>query len=296
MANSYQAEAVYLAGAYAVQQARKAAAEALAAARAVKRAAERAARAVRKAVKVVARVAVTVGKAAYKLSGAQAVVSCATKHDATDCVEAGIAIVTDASIIATGGADIGVVGAEAVAEEGVVDAGAAIGEQGVGAAAETAGAVAKTGEEGSKFDLKDFGTQMLVGGVSGGVGNTIDGYESGYRGGKLAAMAGIGALFGAASNLNVPGGALGTSLLGAGTGLANSVSVQMVGDDSANIGVKGWAFAGVDTVLGAGENAAGYGVTKLGAGTTMGNAMSGVAGLWPSAICGAGSNSHGWDC
>jgi hypothetical protein len=83
--------------------------------------------------------------------------------------------------------------------------------------------------------------------------------------------------------------------VGAVTGFANSVGSQMIQHDSADIGWKGLAFAAVDGGVGLGGNYAGYGIAK-GAGTTVGNAMSGIHGLWASAICGADSQNHGWDC
>jgi len=139
IANTYQSEAEHLAEAYAVQQARKAAAAALAAARAVKRAAERAARALKKAAKAVAHVAVDVGKAAYKYSGAQSVVSCVTNPNVSSCVQAGLAVAMVVATVATGGgaavADAAVDVAADAAEEGAAD----VAEEGATEATEDTG-------------------------------------------------------------------------------------------------------------------------------------------------------------
>ena len=168
-------------GLYAIQQARKAAAAALAAARAAKRAAARAARAVAKAAKVVARAAVKVGKVAYKVSGVQSVVSCATHPTLAGCVQAGIAIVGDASLVATGGADAGAVVA---GEEFAASASEEVAEGVAGTSAEGAGGSAAEAGEEDGFDAKDFGVQMAIGAVSGAVGDTLGGYEDMNRAGE----------------------------------------------------------------------------------------------------------------
>ena len=149
------AEAIYLAGAYAVQQARKAKAAALAAARAVKAAAARAARAVTKAVKTVARVAVTVGKAAYKVAGIQNIVSCVTDPSVAGCVQAGISLAMDVSVVANGGTDAAAVVGEEALEEGVVGAGEAAAEGAAeeGSAATEAGSTAPAAGDGVRFSL-----------------------------------------------------------------------------------------------------------------------------------------------
>jgi RHS repeat-associated protein len=133
IASRYQAEAESLAAAYARQVARELAAAARAAARAVKKAADRVARAVKSAAKVVAHAAVTVGKAVYKYSGAQNVVSCVTNPTLSSCVQAAITV---AAVVATGGeADV-----EIAAVDAAEDAGVDAAEEGATAAAEdTAG-------------------------------------------------------------------------------------------------------------------------------------------------------------
>ena len=84
------------------------------------------------AAKRIGHIATTIGKTVYKVSGAQSVVACATKRDTADCVKAAVAVVGDASIVLTAGADTGVV----AAGEGVVDAGAtAIADEGAAAIA-----------------------------------------------------------------------------------------------------------------------------------------------------------------
>ena len=305
VASRYAAEAEYLAGAYAVQQARKARAAALAAARALKKAAARVSRAVAKAAKTVARAAVTVGKVVYKASGVQSIVSCATDPSVASCVEAGVSIVMDATVIATGGADAGAVAGLEAVEGSVVGAGEAAAEEAAEGAAEEG--VAEAGEgaseaeasSGSKFDGKDFGKQLAVGAVSGGVGNTIMGYEEGQRGMQLFYTGLVGAATGAASNagFGALGGMKGSVGIGAAAGFANGVGSQMVSNKSFSLSKVNYAWAGLDGALGAGENAAGTGVASVtDDNNTLGNAISGVAGGWASALCGAVDANDHWNC
>lgn len=294
IASQLQAYAVSLAGAYALQQARKARAAALAAARAVKKAALRVGRAARSAVKAVGRVAATVGKAAYKLSGIPQMVACATKHDTGDCVEAGIAIVTDVSLVATGGADLGVVGAEAAVEEGIADAGAAALEDGTAQAAKTA--VENGIEDGSKVNWK---TQALIGGVSGAAGNAFSAMEEGESGWQIAASAGVGFVTGAVSDLPINVHA--SAGLGAVTGVVNGYLTQ--GISTGKWGSPDRTALGIDAVLGGLDNYAGAGVGRLAPAkvtaasrATWGNLTSGAADTFAAGACGALDNAHATNC
>ena len=294
VANRYAAEAEYLAGAYAVQQARKAKAAALAAARAVKKAADRAGRAIAKAAKVVGRAAVAVGKVAYKVSGIQSMVSCATNPSVASCVQAGISLAMDVSMVATGGADAGA----AVAEQAIAKTVEGAGEEAVESAAEEAstGFVAKAAQAvGSKMNP----TQMLIGAGFGAAGNGLSGYLGGERGWQLAESMGVGAATGAMSNLSF--GKAGSIGIGAASGFLNGVGGQMVNDKTWNPGKVNYGWAALDGALGAGENAFGN-MSALPDDpddpNTLGNVGSGAIGLLPSWFCGvADQKAHnGWDC
>jgi hypothetical protein len=288
IANRYTAEAESLAAAYAQQQARKAAAAARAAARALKRAAAaRAARAVTKAAKTVARVAVTVGKVAYKLSGAQAIVSCVTNPNVTDCVEAGIAIVADASIIATGEADIGVVGAEAAVEDVAVDGLADAGEEGASAAEQTAEEVTEQGGKSGSDKLKNAAIQMSIGGVTGAAGNVSSAAEEGRSGRQILEAGVVGLVTGALSDVPFAR-TIATVGIGGVTGAANGYPTQGIANH--NWSNPDLAGVGVDALLGGGDNLVGAGIQHWGGearnGQTWGNLTSGVLSVAATGSCG----------
>ena len=81
-------------------------------------------RALKHAAKTIGHAATTVAKTVYKVSGAQSVVACASKHDTADCVQAAVAVVGDVTIVLTAGGDTEVVIAGEGVTEGVVDAAA----------------------------------------------------------------------------------------------------------------------------------------------------------------------------
>ena len=146
-ASWYEDEANSLARAYAAQVARELAAARAAAARVAREAAARVARAAKKAASVVKKAAVVVGKAVYKYSGAQSVVSCVTNPTLSSCVQAAVAVAGAVLTVATGGAGAAVdVGLDAaadaatdVATDVAVDASEDAAGEGATAAADDAG-------------------------------------------------------------------------------------------------------------------------------------------------------------
>jgi RHS repeat-associated protein len=128
IASRDEADAEGLSEAYAAQVARELAAARAAAERAAKEAAARVARAAKKAATVVKRVAVAAGKAVYKASGIQSIVSCVTDPSLASCVQAAVAVIGVALTIATGGAgaavDVGLDAAADAATDVAVDAAA----------------------------------------------------------------------------------------------------------------------------------------------------------------------------
>ncbi len=290
IASRDQAEAESLTAAYAAQEARQLAALRAAAARALKRAAARVYRAVKKAAKVVAHAAVAVGKFAYKVSGAQAVVSCVTHPNLSSCLVAAAAVAVLITTVVTAGAtaeaevavdaaaDAAAEGADAAAEGGV-DAAAG---GGAASGSETAGESASNALK-KVFSLKQLG----IGALSGGVSNAASGYEQNERGTRLWETIAVGVVTGAASNLNVPGRILGSAIAGGVAGGINGVGSQMAYKQSFSLGKvsPGWAL--VDAGLGAGENAAGTWIqSQANNNLTLGNSMSGFAGANASVLCG----------
>ena len=144
-ASWYEDEANSLAGEYAAQVARELAAARAAAERVAREAAARVARAAKKAASVVKKAAVVVGKAVYKYSGAQSVVSCVTNPTLSSCVQAAVAVAGAVLTVATGGAgaavdvgldaavdagtDVAVDAAEDASETAAEDAGASAGDE-----------------------------------------------------------------------------------------------------------------------------------------------------------------------
>jgi hypothetical protein len=143
IASRDEANAEGLSEAYAAQVARELAAARAAAERAAKEAAARVARAAKRAATVVKRVAVAAGKAVYKASGIQSIVSCVTDPSLASCVQAAVAVVGVALTVATGGAgaavDVGLDAAADAATDVAVDAAEGASET----AAEDAGAGAE---------------------------------------------------------------------------------------------------------------------------------------------------------
>jgi RHS repeat-associated protein len=92
-------------------------------------------RALKHAAKTIGHAATKVAKTVYKVSGAQSVVACASKHDTADCVQAAVAVVGDVSIVLTAGGDTEVVIAGEGVTEGVVDAAATAAVKDAGAGA-----------------------------------------------------------------------------------------------------------------------------------------------------------------
>ena len=163
-ASWYEDEANSLAREYAAQVARELAAARAAAARVAREAAARVARAAKKAATVVKKAAVAVGKAVYKYSGAQSVVSCVTNPTLSSCVQAAVAVAGAVLTVATGGAgaavDVGLDAAADAATDVAVDATENAAED---AAGEGATAAAKDAGESAADD--DTGS-CLVGGES----------------------------------------------------------------------------------------------------------------------------------
>jgi RHS repeat-associated protein len=450
-ASWYEADANSLAGAYAAQVARALAAARAAAERAARAAAARVARAAKKAATVVKKAAVTVAKAAYKYSGAQSVVSCATDPTLSSCVQAAVAVAGAALTVATGGAgaavdvgldaavdattDVAVDAAEDTTEDAVESClvggssftaktkvllanGTAVpisslklGEkvlatntktgkteaeavtavmlhydtdlydlkvrakgktmvidttsshlfwvpgsgghagqwvkagalkygtrlrtaEGRGTAAALGGMVPRQqdgwmwditvpGDDDHDFYVQTASTDVLVhncgnvsstvsaakgvlkgafslrqlgiGAAGGAVGNGIDAYEDGERGGKFWGTVGLGAVTGAMSNINLGNGFGPSMLMGGLSGDINGAGSQLI-SNGGNISKVNMGWVAVDTGLGALENAAGTGIQGDDENPTLGNSMSAVAGLWPSALCGGLDNSHNWDC
>jgi hypothetical protein len=221
---------------------------------------------------VVGRVATVVGKGIYKATGIQSMVSCATNPSVASCVEAGVSLVLDVSVIATAGTDSGaVVGAEAL-EEGAVGAGEAAAQAAAGST------------------LKNAALQMAIGGVTTAVGNTLSGAMQGQSGWKLVEDAGAGLVTGAIGNTPL-GGAAGAFAWGMGGGGLNAYLMGGINDH------KSFAHPDIngienDALLGGMDNNLGSGITNWGnrvkdsTADTMGNAFSGVASAAASGVCG----------
>ncbi|HET9173514.1 MAG TPA: RHS repeat-associated core domain-containing protein [Actinospica sp.] len=294
IANRYTSEALYLARAYAVQQARKAAAAALAAARALKKAAERAARAVVKAAKTVARAAVAVGEVAYKVTGIQSIVSCVTNPSVAGCVQAGISLVMDASLVATGGADAGAVAVEEAVTESTVAIGETAAEEGAAAAAKVAGDDAvSTGLS----DGKNLAVQLGIGAASGAAGNVVSGMAQGQSAAQIGEDALVGLATGALSNL--PGGFAASAGWGMLSGGLNGYGTGVVSNNQ-SWNHPDWNGIANDVTLGGAENMVGSGIAAWGGearnGTTWGNAISGALGSAVSGVCGLLDGPKVTDC
>ncbi|HEY1734571.1 MAG TPA: RHS repeat-associated core domain-containing protein, partial [Acidimicrobiales bacterium] len=147
IASRDEGDAEGLAEAYAAQVARELAAARAAAERAAAKAAARIARAAKAAASVVKKVAVTAGKAVYKASGIQSIVSSVTDPSLASCVQAAVAVVGVALTVATGGA------------------GAAL-DVGLDAAADAATDVAVDAAADTTEDVTEEGGSCLVGGSS----------------------------------------------------------------------------------------------------------------------------------
>jgi RHS repeat-associated protein len=147
IASRDEADAEALAEAYAEQVARELAAARAAAERAAAEAAARVARAAKTAATAVKRVAVTAGKAVYKASGIQSIVSCVTDPSLASCVQAAVAVIGVALTVATGGAG-------------------AVLDVGLDAAADAATDVAVDTAADATEDVTEEGGSCLVGGSS----------------------------------------------------------------------------------------------------------------------------------
>jgi RHS repeat-associated protein len=298
IASADEADAYSLYEAYRAQVARELAAARAALARAARDAARHVVNAAKRFGSVVKKAAVVVGKAVYKYSGAQSIVSCVTDPSVASCVKAAVAVAGAVLTVATGGLGVGVdVGLEAAAEA-ATDVAVDAGEDAVEDVAEDAGEEgAEAAEEAANGGTNKLGLQLGIGAANGAASNAISGYEQGQRGWKLLELTGVGAVTGAASAIPVGGGLFRATALGGATGFVNGVGGQMVSNQSASLGKVNWVWATVDAGLGAGAGAAGYGVAKSADdNATLGNVLAGQAGLWGAAICGGLDRSHNWGC
>lgn len=82
--------------------------------------------------------------------------------------------------------------------------------------------------------------------------------------------------------------------LGAATGFVGGLGSQGISiADHQQSGVN-WLGVGIDTGLGGAENGAGGWIGKSSENETLGNAMSGFAGINQGVLCGAMGASNGW--
>ena len=114
--------------------------------------------------------------------------------------------------------------------------------------------------------------QLLIGAAGGGVGNFVDAYEDGERGGKLWGTAALGAATGAISNIQV-GKGLGPSLfMGGLAGDLNGTGSQLI-DNGWNIRKVNYGWVAVDTGIGVWGNAVGTEIQGADEDPTLGNSM-----------------------
>jgi RHS repeat-associated protein len=304
------AEAESLSEAYAAQVARELAAARAAALRAAKAAAARIARAAKKAVTVIKRAAVTAGKAIYKASGIQSIVSCVTNPSMASCVKAAIAVVGVALTVATGGlgavADVGLDAAADAATDVAVDAAADATEdagtdvaEGAASDAAEGGAAAATkarfvvDSSGVVSDLShpvlSAGTRIGIGagiGAAGGITSGILQHQSPW---KIALDGVIGAGAGAAGGILGPTSGLAANVgVGMGAGAAGGALNQIVSNGGTHN--FSWAAVGADTVIGGVVPGVGAAAAASGAGNvavTVGQDLLGGAGTVACAFSGS---------
>ncbi|HEV3380095.1 MAG TPA: LamG-like jellyroll fold domain-containing protein [Trebonia sp.] len=143
------------------------------------------------------------------------------------------------------------------------------------------------------------GRNLAIGAVGGAVGNLYDGAVTGDSGWKLVGVTALGAATGAAGNLTVRGGIIGSMILGSAAGAANSAGGQWISSGTISgdwVGING-LIGGAESGLGtaAGNYFAPEGMSEEGR-AESGSAAAAGLGITQGIACGGADVAKWSNC